>query len=584
MTVSVSLTLNTYRLNTYFSHAHAYSLFHGSFFFPRLSDVGSSNTVAALFAAILAAAMPFYEHKSDVDYQKGVPSSDHFTELSYQYCHEALEEFEDHTPPLCLLQALILTTYNPSVKGIKTRAWRTLGLCIRVVYELQLHCIDGHHEAEEAKITEWLDREERRRAFWAVWELDVLLSTERKTPTGISQPHVQTLLPVSDDIWFQQAYRPSSFLHPVAGDTCQSLLQTCNLSTTAWFMVALSMMREAEELTVPLDNLVAWSGVIHPPSSTKKVEVADRKGLIDIQTRVETLSRALDAFSNALPLPLRLPTDPLDLSTRESLGQFSAPRLRMGRHSILLVEQLTRAMNNHQLSLLLSLRNGPFLPLYIRSAAPDCAAAFYRPAESIHSLTQQTSPDQMEFFHPLLASILFFAALILLSGDKADRAHSNELQSKYQGLKTACEKLTLFWSLPPVLLDTLNKLESRYTVLGPSRSGPAESNDEIREDAFRRGFQDRSMFGDVNATRQVSGGAGLQPPSQGWESRSLSTSPTTGERGATNADPRMAPFPRPSDRQKDTSKEIAHHGRGYGKFEPKAAVILESTLFVPACV
>jgi hypothetical protein len=584
MTVCFSLTQNNYRLNTYFSHAHAYSLFHGSFFFPRLSNVGSLNTVAALFAAIIAAAMPFYEHTSDVDCQKGVPSSDHFTELSYQYCHEALEEFEDHTPPLCLLQALILTTYNLSVKGIKTRAWRTLGLCIRVVYELQLHCIDGHHEADEAKITEWLDREEKRRAFWAVWELDVLLSTERKTPTGISQPHIQTLLPVSDDVWYQQVYHPSSFLHPAAGDTCQSLVQTCNLSTTAWLMVALSLMREAEELTVPLDNLVAWSGVNHPSSSTKQVEVADRKGLVDIQTRVENLSRGLDAFSNALPLPLRLATDPLDLSTLESLRQFSAPTWRMGRHSIFLVEQLTRAMNNHQLSLLLSLRSGPFLPSFTRTAAPDCAAAFYKPAESIHSLIQQTSPDQMEFFHPLLTSILFFAALILLSGDKADRAHSDELQSKYQGLKTACEKLTLFWSMPPVLLDTLNKLESRYTVLGSSRSGPVGSNDEIREDPFRRGFQDWSRFENANATRQLSGGAGLQSQSQGWEGQTFSTSRTTGERGTTNAGPSMAPFRSPGDRQEDTSKEITHRGSGYGKFGPKAAVILESTLFLPACI
>lgn len=89
-------------------------------------------------------------------------------------------------------------------------------------------------------------------------------------------------------------------------------------------MVALSMMREAEELTVPLDNLAAWSGVNRLSSSTKRAAVADQKGLADIQTRVENLSNALNAFSRALPLTLRLQARPPDLSTFESLGQISA--------------------------------------------------------------------------------------------------------------------------------------------------------------------------------------------------------------------------------------------------------------------
>lgn len=105
--------------------------------------------------------------------------------------------------------------------NIKSRAWRTLGLFIRVVSELELHCIDDHHEADEVKIKDWLACKEKRCAFWAVWELRNLPGTHSNSS------------PRSDDFWLQRVYQPSSFLHPAASVTYQLLVQTYYLSTTA---------------------------------------------------------------------------------------------------------------------------------------------------------------------------------------------------------------------------------------------------------------------------------------------------------------------------------------------------------------
>jgi hypothetical protein len=67
----------------------------------------------------------------------------HFLNLALKYIDDALAECGDEPPPLCILQALIITGHCQLIEGVRGKAWRSLGICIRLAYELNLHLVDA---------------------------------------------------------------------------------------------------------------------------------------------------------------------------------------------------------------------------------------------------------------------------------------------------------------------------------------------------------------------------------------------------------------------------------------------------------
>ena len=139
--------------------------------------------------------------------------------LALNFIEQALKEYGDEVPSLCLLQALILTTFCQLSKGVCERGWRLLGLCIRISSEKNLHLIDS--EAPNARVptgraelTRWCFDEERKRCWWAVWEMEFFASTIRRCPTGIHWTQNKTFLPVDESYWFDQRFHKSCFLQP----------------------------------------------------------------------------------------------------------------------------------------------------------------------------------------------------------------------------------------------------------------------------------------------------------------------------------------------------------------------------------
>ncbi|MGH7963755.1 MAG: hypothetical protein ACRERD_18335, partial [Candidatus Binatia bacterium] len=83
--------------------------------------------------------------------------------MAIKYVDKALFDCGDDPPSLVLLQALILLSHHLLIKGVKGRAWRYLGTCVRVAYELNLHLIDAKHLPPSCQddVTEWASMEEK---------------------------------------------------------------------------------------------------------------------------------------------------------------------------------------------------------------------------------------------------------------------------------------------------------------------------------------------------------------------------------------------------------------------------------------
>ena len=100
-----------------------------------------------------------------------------FRTLSQVHIDQAFRECGDSKPTLVLLQALALSTFQQLIRGARGLAWRSLGTCVRVAYELDLHLVDSDEREEDINFTDkaapsWCFDEEKRRIWWAIWEMD----------------------------------------------------------------------------------------------------------------------------------------------------------------------------------------------------------------------------------------------------------------------------------------------------------------------------------------------------------------------------------------------------------------------------
>jgi hypothetical protein len=71
-------------------------------------------------------------------------------------------------------QALALISYYEYKQAIFPRAWLTAGKAMRLAHVLNLHRMDSrvHCNSTLGDSSEWIEMEERRRAFWSAFCLD----------------------------------------------------------------------------------------------------------------------------------------------------------------------------------------------------------------------------------------------------------------------------------------------------------------------------------------------------------------------------------------------------------------------------
>ncbi|KAF9888932.1 hypothetical protein FE257_008101 [Aspergillus nanangensis] len=194
-------------IQLFFDNMVAINIFHQPSFAEKLSKISSCLELTALLAAMAGYASRFASLGSDtVDRQPA-----YFLDIAFTYINKSLMDYDDQVPPLCLIQALIVATHCRLTQGVRGNAWRSLGLCVSLIYELNLHCLDSRKASRAQDAPQWQEDEEKRRAFWAVWEMDVFASTIRRTPTAIDWNHMEVLLPVDNAHWFSGQHTASCF-------------------------------------------------------------------------------------------------------------------------------------------------------------------------------------------------------------------------------------------------------------------------------------------------------------------------------------------------------------------------------------
>lgn len=119
-------------------------------------------------------------------------------------------------------------------------------VCVRLAYNLGLNDIDEHQINEDGTVCEndledlevWIRKEELRRLWWAISDLDTFVCTISCQPYGIERRNMRVLLPVSDWSWFGGPRIKPSILLLQPSQTWKSLQSSPHQSARAWFLVS----------------------------------------------------------------------------------------------------------------------------------------------------------------------------------------------------------------------------------------------------------------------------------------------------------------------------------------------------------
>ncbi|KAI1617374.1 fungal-specific transcription factor domain-containing protein [Exophiala viscosa] len=173
---------------------------------------------------------------------RGIP----FAQKAKALWREHVKEEEEEEPSMRLLQSRILLTYYELTSGPSFQAWQSAGLCCRMAYSLSLHRTDRQTSTTTGSggmhgLT-WVQQEERRRAWWAVFQIDNVASTTSCRPYNIDSSNMDVFLPVSDDAWF------SGYRSQLSPDLPESLQSCENQDSYAWFMVVNELLRASQRI------------------------------------------------------------------------------------------------------------------------------------------------------------------------------------------------------------------------------------------------------------------------------------------------------------------------------------------------
>lgn len=151
----------------------------------------------------------------------------------------------EEKPSLRFLQGVILLAFYDLTSKPSFQGWLTTGSCCRIAYSLCLHQIDKTPPADERQSTHtWLEKEEKRRAWWAIYEMDNFASISASRPFNIDSSRMSVFLPVSDSAWFSNCQTSSAPLS-AQGFWWKSLSDCENQCPYAWYLVCSALVRAA---------------------------------------------------------------------------------------------------------------------------------------------------------------------------------------------------------------------------------------------------------------------------------------------------------------------------------------------------
>lgn len=530
------IALSGQRIDTYFANMTAFSLFHQPTFMEKLQTIGPSLYLNALLASMFSFSARFeipasaaINGQSADEQPSDMPSPEEFHQLALRFEEEALTFCRDEVPPLCFLQSITLTTFYEMTKSVRGRAWRWLGTCVRVSYELDLHLIDadaadGYTPTKAEELDFWVLDEERRRIWWAVWEIDNYASNLRRLPAGINNVHNKTWLPVDDVHWFKKEFRTSSYLGLRPAERWKILQASSNGAASAWFIVVNSLLRDAQEIASLRGPMGGFSSHSAPYARQAQSSSAKRNVNANANDELTMLAHSLQCTLLALPAPLQYHNEYLNFASFDPAEAPRARRLHCAKYSIYVLAEVTRFIISHyhafggeECHTLLGSGSrpgkghgwNPAVGLMCSSKIPDseALAQYVEAADNITMLLNRCSTDHVRYVNPFLAhSIWLAAAAQLLQKKFGANSHNRDgVNARLDILRLTYTQFITFWDIHDVLLQTLDTLEKHTNGLA-AETHPGHEH----ENARARGLgSDSNNF--MSAGRHSYSGAGTEP-------------------------------------------------------------------------
>ena len=158
-------------------------------------------------------------------------------------------------PSLTLLQGILLLGWYHQVCGSSGRCGSLISISCRLAYDLGLNNIDQNILETEGgpqwtSVKEWSRKEELRRTWWLIWELDMFSGSCLQRPHTIDKLHMNVLLPVSDRAWFANEPVPSVAVIPNTFQVWKTLKDRPDSDGRAYFLVASCLQAFGHDLVL----------------------------------------------------------------------------------------------------------------------------------------------------------------------------------------------------------------------------------------------------------------------------------------------------------------------------------------------
>jgi Fungal specific transcription factor domain len=485
-------------MESYFANMTAFSLFRPGSIETKLALMRSRSEAEALLAAIFSFSARFSGCQDFTGSADESPAPSYFAHIAMTQLEKALDEYGDTTPALWVLQANILIAFYHLTRSARSKSWRVLGGCIRLAYDMRLHLVDANHDYTKAPnrhdidIRRWSQLEERRRAWWAIWELDVFASTIRRLPTAIDWSQNMTLLPVHDNCWFNDIYQESRFLSHDPSLRWKCLAESGNNSPRAWFIVINSLMRNTQLLVYPLG-----SALTSPHDRRMETKQDD----------LNIMANNLYCATISLPPELSYSGESLDFRTKYSARDLNIRQYHADKYSFHLMVQLSRFMIHHHKILAQApwlakefSDDSPAHPQQASPIGPSEWSNYINAADEIVTLIRNCSKEHYKYANPFLMNTIWFAgaaqcAIKVFGPSSFDKRVT---ESNLALLRLTIDRYIAFWQSAETLSAKLGRMEAGLkSLMGKENSsGKAakEAPKEMQIPHSRAGIENNSGF------------------------------------------------------------------------------------------
>lgn len=440
--------------------------------------------------ALLAAILAFACKSADRDLLTRLQpfSASHYADLAARYVDDAIDECGDDSPPLHLLQALILSTHWRIVESVRGRTWRYIGLCIRLAFELGLQSVDFKKDPEsctkDARV--WCEDEERRRAYWAIWEMDLFANALKHITVTINWTQNHVFLPAEDEKWFSGKPQRSCCLATEWIDRPKTLHETGSQSTKAWYIVFCSFITEAYQL------VYTDQGPDHLPNGPKANPKAQAGRTRASEHLVPILLNAIHLSILLSPSSLKFHHQRLDfgVSAPDRTASASDVHQQHAIYQLAMLPQIARLVILRPFVLqsyirkLVKLTEAQARHKELQGEAPSPAhedqemEQCFNASDAILRIEGHCEETSYRNVHPYVVHATWLAATVQLLREELteDVGERKLIQSKFVVLKAINDRLINHWEMSTVPKKNLDLLAVQLKALTALAKGRYEGD------------------------------------------------------------------------------------------------------------